>query len=163
MAKERRAKRQKNFHLIQEATSLWEVLRQTATPPEKKKELVGKIVEVCGERVPELAMSHTAARIIQACVKHGTDEDRARLQKLCLPKIIELSKSPYGRFVVSKLINKCPKGDLIGELVLLVYFMFCFLWVVDFERPLMLQYCVILLIIVFPRFFLDTVEDTNSV
>ena len=112
--KERRAKRQKNFHVIQEATALWEVLRQGTTPKDKKRELVPQIIQLCGDRVAELASSHTASRIIQSCVKYGNANDQAAIQKQLMPKIVELSKSPYARFVVSKLIAQASKESLTG-------------------------------------------------
>lgn len=114
MAKERKAKRQKNFDIIQEATKLWETLRQSTTAKAKKVELVGSILEICGDRVGDLAASHTASRIIQSCVKHGNGNHRVCVQEQVLPKIVELAKNPYGRFIVSKLIATAPKDQLPG-------------------------------------------------
>jgi pumilio family protein 6 len=116
-AKERKAKRQKNFNLIQEATKLWESLRQSNTPKEKKQQLVSQILEICDDRVADLAGSHTASRIIQSCVKHGSPEHRLIIQNQLLPKIIELSKNPYGRFIVSKLIVTAPKDQTPGTIL----------------------------------------------
>lgn len=120
VAKERKAKRQKNFDCIQESTKLWETLRQTTTKKEKKMELVGDILKICGDRVGDLAASHTASRIIQSCVKHGNGDHRMCVQKQVLPKIIELAKNPYGRFIVSKLISTAPKDQLPGMLIVVV-------------------------------------------
>ena len=114
VAKERKAKRQKNFDIIQEATKLWETLRQTTTAKEKRVELVGDILKICGDRVGDLAASHTASRIIQSCVKHGNGDDRLAVQHQVMPKIVELAKNPYGRFIVSKLISTAPKDQLPG-------------------------------------------------
>lgn len=113
-ATERKAKRQKNADVIQQSTKLWEMLRQSTTPKEKKLELVSSILDVCGDRVGDLAASHTASRIIQSCVKHGSAEHRRQIQDQVLPKIVELSKNPYGRFIVSKLIVTAPKDQLPG-------------------------------------------------
>ncbi len=114
---ERKAKRQKNFHVIQETTALWEKLRQSSTPKDAKAELVSKILKLCGDRVADLSASHTASRIIQSCVKHGTEEDRIVIQKQLLPRMVELSKNPYARFIMSKLIVTAPKSQLPGMVV----------------------------------------------
>lgn len=120
VAKERKAKRQKNFDIIQEATKLWETLRQTTTVKEKKVELVGEILKICGDRVGDLAASHTASRIIQSCVKHGNGDHRMVVQNQVVPRIVELAKNPYGRFIVSKLISTASKDQLPGMMLSVV-------------------------------------------
>jgi pumilio family protein 6 len=103
--------------VIQEATALWEKLRQSGTPKDAKAELVSKILALCEDRVADLAASHTASRIIQSCVKHGTEDDRITIQKQLLPRMVELSKNPYARFIMSKLIVTAPKSQLPGMVV----------------------------------------------
>ena len=116
-AKLKKQKREKNSTLIQEITGYWEQLRQTSTAKEKKVELVGKILDACGDRLGDVAASHTASRIIQSCVKHGNAGQRERVQEAVLGSgrgVVELSKNPYSRFVVSKLIMTAGKGRLGG-------------------------------------------------
>jgi hypothetical protein len=117
---EKKAKREKNLNLIQEVSGYWEVLRQGNTPKDKKRELVGKILDACGDRVADVAASHTASRIIQSCVKHGDASQRLVVQKAILGGgrgVVELAKNPYSRFVVSKLISTAPKDQLGGTLL----------------------------------------------
>ena len=64
--------------------------------------------------VPELAASHTASRVLQACLKYGTPEDRALIQAELLPHLLDLSKSSYGHFLVTKLISTAAKKALPG-------------------------------------------------
>jgi hypothetical protein len=116
-AKLKKQKREKNSTLIQEISGYWEQLRQTSTGKEKKVELVGKILDACGDRLGDVAASHTASRIIQSCVKHGNVGQRERVQEAVLGSgrgVVELSKNPYSRFVVSKLIMTAGKGQLAG-------------------------------------------------
>lgn len=47
-------------------------------------------------------------------MKHGSDAERAEILAELKPKLQELSKSPYGKFVVSKLIDTAPKAQLKG-------------------------------------------------
>jgi hypothetical protein len=148
-AKLKRQKREKNSTLVQEITGHWEQLRQTSTAKEKKVELVGKILDACGDRLGDVAASHTASRIIQSCVKHGDAGQRERVQEAVLGSgrgVVELSKNPYSRFVVSKLIMTASKGQLGGA------WLDCFgdpgclsSSAVAVCRPVNVQYCVIFL------------------
>ena len=116
-SKLKKQKREKNSTLIQEITGHWEVLRQTNTAKDKKVEMVGKILDACGDRLGDVAASHTASRIIQSCVKYGNVAQRKQVQDAVLGSargVVELSKNPYSRFVVSKLIMTAGKEQLGG-------------------------------------------------
>ena len=52
----------------------WEEMRRLDLAPAKRKALVGQVLKKVEGKVAELAGSHTASRVIQACVKHGTPE-----------------------------------------------------------------------------------------
>ncbi|GAB4820309.1 hypothetical protein N2152v2_007355 [Parachlorella kessleri] len=114
--REKKAKRQKNFGLIQEVVGLWEELRRHDVSADKRSKLISAVLRKVQGRVAELAASHTASRVIQACVKHGSAQERAAILKEVEPKLLDLSKSPYGHFVVSKLISLAPKEQLPGIL-----------------------------------------------
>ena len=45
------------------------------------------------------------------------EEDRIVIQKQLLPRMVELSKNPYARFIMSKLIVTAPKSQLPGMVV----------------------------------------------
>ena len=59
-------------------------------------------------------MSHTASRVIQACAKHGSDADRQALLTEAAPRIVDLAKSSYGHFLLSKLVSAAPKSQIAG-------------------------------------------------
>lgn len=61
-----------------------------------------------------LANHHSASRVIQWCMKEGSDADKAALTAEVRANIVPLSKSKYGRHVVQKLINIAPKEDVPG-------------------------------------------------
>jgi hypothetical protein len=65
-------------------------------------------------RMAEISASHTGSRIIQACIKLGSQEQRRVLQKELAPAFVELAKSPYGHFVASKLVGTATKVELAG-------------------------------------------------
>lgn len=66
-------------------------------------------------QMPRMARSPTGSRVLQACVKHGTPQQRAAVLAALQPDLLELAKSPYAHFLVCKLIDTAPKGALEGE------------------------------------------------
>lgn len=63
-----------------------------------------------------LANHHSASRVIQWCLKEGSEADKARLTAEVRTNIVPLAKSKYGRHVVQKLINVAPKEEVPGVL-----------------------------------------------
>lgn len=202
----RKARRNKNFNLIQEVVLLWEEARRHDVTPEKRSKLVTAMLAKVQGRVAELAGSHAASRVIQTCAKHGTpagaraalggpgggagprggrgraylgpaatsnaaggrfssassshdssiacqpaavlqeltscltlipklsprdcvptppSAERAAVLKELEPKLLELSKSPYGHFVVMKAVALAPKDALPGRAPLCVLWLVC--------------------------------------
>ena len=70
-------------------------------------------VQVQGH-LAEMAVSHTGSRIVQACIKFGSEEQRQAVRKEVAPVFLELAKSPYGHFVASKLVTTASKTELAG-------------------------------------------------
>lgn len=114
--RERKSKVKKNFDLILAATSQWEELRRHDVAPERRSELVTSILGKTKGRLAELAASHTASRIVQACAKHGSTKEREVIFQELKPSLQLLAKSPYGRFVVTKLISTASKKQIKGAL-----------------------------------------------
>ncbi|KAL4423682.1 hypothetical protein ABPG75_000983 [Micractinium tetrahymenae] len=108
----RKMRRNKNYGLIQEVVGLWEEARRHDVTPDKRSKLVAAILAKCAGHIAELAGSHAASRVIQTCAKHGTPAERATILKELEARLLELSKSSYGHFVVSKLVSLAPKEDL---------------------------------------------------
>lgn len=63
-----------------------------------------------------LANHHSASRVIQWCMKEGSEGDKKKLAAEVRANIVPLSKSKYGRHVVQKLINIAPKEEVPGGL-----------------------------------------------
>lgn len=63
----------------------------------------------------ELANHHSASRVLQWCLREGSEADKARLLAEVRAHIVELSKSKYGRHVVQKVISLAKKEDVPGE------------------------------------------------
>jgi pumilio homology domain family member 6 len=98
----------------QEAVVLWETLRRGDTSSEERSKLVASILRLLKGHLAEVVNRPTGSRVVQACAKHGSAADRALLLDELAPKLLELTKKPYGHFLVCKLINVAPKERLPG-------------------------------------------------
>ncbi|CAG9467832.1 unnamed protein product [Pedinophyceae sp. YPF-701] len=98
-------KRKKNFGLVQQAVSLWEKLRPHDVPKDQRKGLVAKLLDVCRGHVVELSNQHSASRVVQSILKHGSEKQRLEVLEECKEHILPLARSPYGHFVLRKLIT----------------------------------------------------------
>lgn len=83
--REKKIALKKNYGLIQDTVVLWEALRLKSTSPEEKQQLVSKIMSKVGDKLMELVEHHTASRVIQFCLKHGSPAQRTQiLTQVCL-------------------------------------------------------------------------------
>lgn len=105
----------KNYDVIVDLTAMWEELRKRDTPAERRAQLVNQLVARMEGRLPTLAHSHTASRVVQACIKYGSPANRASIMAALKPNLVDLARSPHGRFVVSKLIGSATKQQIPGE------------------------------------------------
>ncbi|KAL3132742.1 hypothetical protein ABBQ32_009245 [Trebouxia sp. C0010 RCD-2024] len=104
----------RNAALIQDITVKWETIRHPNTTTAQRLHIVNEIMEQVSGRVVDLAMSHTASRVIQACAKHGNDAHRQALLAETAPRVVDLAKSSYGHFLLSKLVTVAPKSQIAG-------------------------------------------------
>ena len=66
----------------------------------------------------KVIFKHDASRIIQCCLKYGSPKQRDAIAAELKGHYTELSKSQYGRFIVSKILNYCSpqyRNDVITE------------------------------------------------
>ena len=69
-------------------------------------------------RIAQVANSHTGSRVLQACAKHGSPQQRLKMLKEVMPQFLDLSKSGYAHFLLCKLIATIPRADLKGRVKL---------------------------------------------
>lgn len=113
-SKSKKLKFKKNYATIQETVLLWEQLRPKQTTKEEKEQLVANILKKLQGNTAELANHHSASRVLQWCLREGSEADKARLLAEVRAHIVELSKSKYGRHVVQKVISLAKKEDVPG-------------------------------------------------
>lgn len=100
--------------MITDVVKLWEELRRHDTKPARRLELVSLILGQIKGRVATLASSHASSRVVQACVKHGSDRDRRIVAAEVKPAFCELAKNAYARFAVQKLVAIADKKGIQG-------------------------------------------------
>ena len=103
-AKERRVTKP-HGDVIQRAKIIWEELRQTNLDKEKRKELLNDLMGVMQGRIHELVFKHDASRVIQTAIKHSSEDQVQQIAQELQGTFVELSKSTYGKFLVSKLLH----------------------------------------------------------
>lgn len=112
--RQRKAQKNPNVPLIETATALWEELRRHDVQPARRGELVAAILAKLEGKLAEVSRSPKASRIVQTCVKFGSQEQRAQVLAELRPILHELIKSPHGHFIVLKLIATASEAQLKG-------------------------------------------------
>jgi len=93
-------------NIIEEAKGLWNKAREKALEPEARSALITQIMSLIKGKIVQVATRHDASRIVQLCISHGTDEERQEISAAVKDKLVTLSKTTYGRFLVSKLFAR---------------------------------------------------------
>ncbi|KAI8824031.1 armadillo-type protein [Fimicolochytrium jonesii] len=96
-----------NAPLIQNAKAIWEKLRQKKITAKERKEQMAELMTLIEGKVKDIIFKHDASRIIQCALKYGNQSQRDAIAKELEGHYTELSKSTYGRFIISKILNYC--------------------------------------------------------
>lgn len=100
---ERKAKKP-HADILARSKSLWAQLNQKKVAKAKRRELVDELFGLVSDNVVEVVFKHDASRIIQACFKFGTEAQRTSILRELKGRLVELSKSIYGKFFVVKML-----------------------------------------------------------
>ncbi|KAJ1918253.1 Pumilio y domain member 6 [Mycoemilia scoparia] len=105
---ERKAAKPKG-DIIAQAKKIWEQLRRRDLESGKRAEVMGEMMNLIGGSIKEVTFKHDASRIIQTCMKYGSQEERDRIAEELRGSYIELSKSLYGRYILVRMLKYCSK------------------------------------------------------
>ncbi|KAI8899814.1 armadillo-type protein [Globomyces pollinis-pini] len=98
-----------NADIILQAKQIWEKLRAKQLSKNERTKLMNEMMGIVKGKALDIIYKHDASRIIQCCVKYGNSEQRDEIAKELQGHYSKLSQSKYGRFIVSKLLQYCPK------------------------------------------------------
>ncbi|CDH51464.1 pumilio domain-containing protein kiaa0020homolog [Lichtheimia corymbifera JMRC:FSU:9682] len=97
------------FDMMTKTKKIWETLRRGDISKEETKDLMSQIMALIAGHVKEVIFKHDASRIIQTCLKKGNSEQRNQIVSELNGHFEELAKSMYGKFIVLKALEYCPK------------------------------------------------------
>jgi len=106
-----------SYEIISEAKEIWETLRLKRNTKDERKQLMERLMNIIRGRVQEVIFKHDASRIIQCAIKYGNQSQRSEIAKELKGKYVELSKSVYGRFIISRVLAYCTeeRASVIAE------------------------------------------------
>lgn len=100
-----RKKTKNNYEISRQAKKIWETVRDSKCPAEKRKTLIAELCELIKGKVAELVFAHDTVRVIQCCVQYGTEEQRKAIFEELGEKVVQLCKSKFGKHYVIKMLR----------------------------------------------------------
>lgn len=104
---ERQAHRPHNDS-VQQAKKLWEHVRRRDLTPEQRNGPLTELFALLTGKFKEVIVKHDASRIIQTCIKYGSNEQRLLIATELKGAYATISKSRYGKHIVKRLLQYCP-------------------------------------------------------
>lgn len=95
--------------VVQKLTLLWEKSRQRNLEPEKRAKLITEMLQLMDGKMLAMARSHTASRVLQMCVKHGTAAERAKVFAELRPHCLEMAQNVYAHHLVNRMLDTATK------------------------------------------------------
>ncbi|KAG0317763.1 pumilio domain member 6 [Dissophora globulifera] len=108
LREERRAHKP-NSDIIMPAKKLWEKIRTKELPKAERQAAMKEMMVLITGKVKDIIFKHDMSRIIQSCLKHGNEAQRNTIAGELVGNYVVLSKSMYGRFIVTKILHYCQK------------------------------------------------------
>ena len=106
LLKERRLQKP-NAPIVEQAKALWEQIRQKRMTKQERRTWIDQLMAIIKGKTRSIVFKHDASRIIQCCLKYGSQPQRDAIAQELDGCYSQLSMSHYGRFIVSKILNYC--------------------------------------------------------
>ncbi|CCG84086.1 protein of unknown function [Taphrina deformans PYCC 5710] len=84
--------------------TLWAQINRKKVPKLERQKIIEELYNLISGSVVDIIFKHDASRVVQACFKYGTEEQRTTILKELKGRLVELSKSTYGKFLVVKML-----------------------------------------------------------
>ncbi|CAH8630948.1 unnamed protein product [Schistosoma rodhaini] len=108
-----RLKSKKHSEVVIKLLPIWEQFRRDDLSKEKRFEFIQEVLTVSKKVIPDLCMAHDTSRILEDCVKYGTESQRWQIFSEVHPNLVILAKSRYAKFVILKLIKYGDKQYIL--------------------------------------------------
>jgi pumilio family protein 6 len=107
--KEARRKSKGNYEMIKSALKMWENLRRHDLSKADREEFVSKLCSSLEGHMKEVIFKHDLGRVVQCCLKFGSDKQRHAICAELKDNIVELCKSKYSKFSVKRILKYSSK------------------------------------------------------
>lgn len=98
---------------------LWAQLNRKKVPKTERQKIIDELYGLIKGSVVEIIFKHDASRVVQASFKFGSEEQRTTILNELKGRLVELSKSTYGKFLVVKMLfygTNVHRGLILSEL-----------------------------------------------
>lgn len=99
--------------------TLWAQINRKKLPKKERQRIIEDIYALISGRVVDIIFKHDASRVVQACFKYGTEDQRTTIVKELKGRFVDLSKSTYGKFLVVKMLyygNATHRDAILSEI-----------------------------------------------
>ncbi|CAH8614979.1 unnamed protein product [Schistosoma margrebowiei] len=108
-----RLKSKKHSDVVIKLLPIWEQFRRDDVSKEKRFEFIQEVLKISKKVIPDLCMAHDTSRILEDCVKYGTESQRWQIFGEVHTNLVILAKSRYAKFVILKLIKYGDKQYIL--------------------------------------------------
>jgi len=96
-----------NYNLLDEMKKVWNAVREKSTPDATRNAAVNRMAERVRGHAVAIAMKHDGSRIIQFILQYTSGKEFKGMFEELSSGILQMSTSPYGHFVVLKMLPRC--------------------------------------------------------
>ncbi|KAI4368652.1 hypothetical protein MLD38_017187 [Melastoma candidum] len=115
----RKQKRKRHYNLERELVHLWEKMRQHNVAKEERAKLTSEALGKMKGKIHEIASSHVSSRVLQACIKSCSQDERDSVFEEVKPHLILLACNTYAVHLVKKLMDTASKKQVASVISLL--------------------------------------------
>ncbi|XP_078531843.1 pumilio homolog 3 [Lissotriton helveticus] len=105
-----------NYDVIIKSKQIWENVRRKDCDKEKRAKLMTDLQKLLHGNIKSIAFAHDSTRVIQCYVQFGNEKQRQEVFDELKERLVELSKSRYGRNIVKKFLMYGSKQQ-VAEII----------------------------------------------
>lgn len=105
--------------ILARSKSLWAQINRKKVPKSERQKIIEELYKLISGSVVEIIFKHDASRVVQACFKFGSEAQRTTILQELKGRLVELSKSTYGKFLVVKMLyygSAAHKEAILSEI-----------------------------------------------
>ena len=114
LKKLRKTNDNEDYEIIVKIKQLWEKARKGDISDAKRIEYIKELKALMKGRMESLMFKHDLARVFQMILKHGGAEHNSFIIDELKPYVQELSKSKYGKFIVTGMLTHSTRDQRNG-------------------------------------------------